>query len=151
MESLFPQACGLSVSHRLFPRGGKPPHNGFGKVFFFYPLLALIGWRWWAMRDSNPRPAVCKTAALTAAPIALFPTALTNCKSGIRKPPLSIRNPKIPTRAKEVCAERRCVAKESPPKFAGYCPSSSSRMTRAVQPVWWLAPSPRALSPSKYS
>ena len=27
---------------------------------------------WWAMRDSNPRPAVCKTAALTAAPIALF-------------------------------------------------------------------------------
>ena len=69
------------------------------------------------MRDSNPRPAVCKTAALTAAPIALFPTALTNCKSGIRKPPLSIRKPKILTRAKEVCAERRCVAKESPPKF----------------------------------
>ena len=38
-------------------------------------------WRWWAMRDSNPRPAVCKTAALTAAPIALFSAALANCKA----------------------------------------------------------------------
>ena len=45
MESLFPQACGLSVSHKLFHRGGKPPRNGFGKVFFFHSLLALIGGR----------------------------------------------------------------------------------------------------------
>ncbi len=28
---------------------------------------------------------------------------------------------------------------------------SSSRSTSAVQPVWWLAPIPRPVSPSKYS
>lgn len=52
------------------------------------------------MRDSNPRPAVCKTAALTAAPIALFPTALMNCKRFIKKPAVLNSQSKNPNAGK---------------------------------------------------
>ena len=98
-------------------------------------LYFLVVWRWWAMRDSNPRPAVCKTAALTAAPIALFPllwriarATLESCRSQFAIQKFQ-RGPGKFARSDEALPKR---ARQS---SADHCLSSNSRMTRAVQPV----------------
>ena len=53
-----------------------------------------------------------------------------------------------PARSARRC---RCPALSRPRRTSGRARSCTSLTTSAVQPVWWLAPSPRPVSPSKYS